>query len=145
MPSNSSPVGGGAALLDHHLEQVLIITGPKLPKTGGWSTDDPTGDSTGRLTSLTLCISYLGPRRFSIDYAVVYLSCLDLKILLFVRMLCWKKYHLTLKLRFQRKMFRTNQILLTSSWKGHIQTGSTIYGVQYNLNMYSIGINIIKR
>ena len=37
---------------------VLIISGQKLPKTGGWSTDDPIGDSTGRLTSLTLCISY---------------------------------------------------------------------------------------
>lgn len=48
----SSPVGGGAlALLAHHLEGVLIISGPKLLKTGGRSTDDPTGDSTGQLTS----------------------------------------------------------------------------------------------
>ncbi len=42
--------GGGAylvALLAPHLEGVLIVSGPKLPKTGGISTDDPVDDSIG--------------------------------------------------------------------------------------------------
>ena len=41
-----------------HLEGVLIVRGPKLPKTdlGGRSTDDPTGDSTLHTSSWSMCI-----------------------------------------------------------------------------------------
>ena len=46
-------------LYNDKLEGVLIVSGPKLQKKGGWSTDDFTGDSTGHLTSLTLCILHL--------------------------------------------------------------------------------------
>ena len=43
----SSSVGGGAfhALQTHHLERILIASGPTFMQTGGKSTDDPTGDS----------------------------------------------------------------------------------------------------
>ena len=34
-------MGGGVYTAGPHLEGVLIVSGPKLPKTGGKSTDDP--------------------------------------------------------------------------------------------------------
>ena len=54
----SWPVGGGVLQCcpPPHLEGELIVRGPKIPKTGGRSTDDPIGDSTWHISSWSMCI-----------------------------------------------------------------------------------------